>query len=206
MRTAYGDLSALFSTAACGRVLCYKFGRAEIPLSSPSKGALSFYLSWKKLLWPISLTPVLSKAFGHFASGWVMDFARDTIDPNQFGSVPRSSTMHALVELIHRWQQTLDTQNPPVRLLVMDFSKGFDRVDHIILLKKICNLFLPNFLDKWLSSFLCQRQQRVKLGSKGSGWNTISMQPGCRRVPYWALLVSSRTLRTCRPSAVQSSM
>ena len=48
---------------------------------------------------------------------------------------------------------------------------------------RICNLDLLSFLVRWLSSFWCQRQQRVKMGSKISGWNTINAG-----VPLGALL------------------
>ena len=103
-----------------------------------------------------------------------MDFMEDSLDPHQFGSLKGSSTTHALVELVHQWQQALDTPGKMVRVLMLDFSKAFDRVDHTILLDKLANLGLPNFIVKWMTSFLCRRQQRVKIGQYVSDWSTIN--------------------------------
>lgn len=123
---------------------------------------------------PISLTPVLSKCLERFVTDWIMESMQGILDPHQFGSLRGSSTVHALVELIHQWQSALDTPGKMVRVVMLDFSKAFDRVDHAILLRKFTNLGLPNFLVKWLTSFLCQRQQRVKIGSHMSDWAKIN--------------------------------
>ena len=99
-----------------------------------------------------------------------MDTARDIIDDQKFSSLHGSSTIHALVELVHLWQKALDVPGRRVRGLLLDFSKAFDRVDHSLLLEKFGNLGLPDFLVRWLTSFLCQRRQKVKLGSAQSEW------------------------------------
>ena len=79
---------------------------------------------------------------------------------------PKTIFLRSLVELIHQWQEALDVPDCRVRLLLLDFSKAFDRVDHTLLLRKIDNLGVPDFLMHWLVSFhICQRRQRVKLGS-----------------------------------------
>ena len=55
-----------------------------------------------------------------------MDTTRDVIDDHQFGSPRGSSTLHALVELVHRWQEALDDPGRHMHLLLLDFSKAFD--------------------------------------------------------------------------------
>ena len=100
----------------------------------------------EKHLRPISLTPTLSKVLERYVAGWVMDTARDIIDDHQFGSLRGSSTIHALVELVHLWQKALDVPGRRVRVLLLDFSKAFDRVDHSLLLEKFGNLGLPTSL------------------------------------------------------------
>jgi len=50
---------------------------------------------------PISLTPVLSKCFEQFIFGWITAIAGDQVDPEQFGLVKGTSTVHALIELVH---------------------------------------------------------------------------------------------------------
>ncbi len=51
----------------------------------------------------------------------------------------------------------------------MTFEKP-SRVDHQILLTKIANTGLPDFVTRWITSFLCERRQRVKLGNIKSDW------------------------------------
>ena len=48
-----------------------------------------------------------------------------------------------------------------INKLMLDVSKDVDRADHIILLGKLANLGLPNFLVKWLTAFF-RRKQRIK--------------------------------------------
>ncbi len=129
----------------------------------------------EKHLRPISLTPVLSKVLERFVASWVMEAAKNTIDKHQFGSMSGSSAVHALIELVHQWQEALDIPGRRVRLLLLDFSKAFDRVDHTLLLQKIANLGIPDFLVRWLTSFLCHRQQKVKLGSVLSEWTPSTL-------------------------------
>ena len=165
-----GPVCALFNSSLCqGHVPQVRKSAIICPLAKvPSPSAI------EKHLQPTSLTPALSKVLEHDVVGWVMDTARDIIDNHQFGSLRGSSTIHALVELVHLWQKALDVPGCCVRVLLLDFSKTFDRVDHSLLLEKFGNLGLPDFLVCWLTSFLCQRRQKVKLGSAQSEWATIN--------------------------------
>ena len=115
---------------------------------------------------PISLTLILSKCLERFVTGWVMDFMQDIIEPHQllFGSLPERSTAHVLIEPVHPWQQALDSPGKMVREIMLDFLKAFDRVDPTILFGKMANLGLPMFVVRWLTSFLCERGQRVRVG------------------------------------------
>ena len=127
-----------------------------------------------KHLRPISLTPVLSKGAEEHARGWIMEFMEEVLDQHQFGSRKGHSTVHALVELHHQWLEAVETTGRVVRVLMLDFRKAFDRVDHHILLTKLSNLGLPDFLVRWMTAFLCERQQRVKIGQTTSSWRTIN--------------------------------
>ncbi len=52
-----------------------------------------------------------------------------------------------LVELVHCWLAALEPNGKVVRILLLDFRKAFDRVDHKILLPKLANAGLPDFLN-----------------------------------------------------------
>ena len=86
------------------------------------------------------------------------------IDSHQFGGIKDSSTSHALVRLIHEWLQAAETPKVVIRSCLIGFSKAFDRIDHNILIHKLCLLNVPPILLNWCASLLQDRSQRVKLG------------------------------------------
>ena len=137
----------------------------------------------EKDLRPISLTPILSKSIEYFARDWFMEYFKGHIDETQYGSQRNCSTVLALAQLIHTWLEASETTSSVIRVLLLDFSKAFDLVDHTILLDKVENIGAPEFLSSWLHSFLQGRQQRVKIGDKVSPW--VHMQGG---VPQGTLL------------------
>jgi hypothetical protein len=127
-----------------------------------------------KDLRPISLTAVISKSLESFTRDWVMEFMQDILDEHQYGSLKGCSTTLALIETFHLWLGALEDTGSTVRILFLDFRKAFDRVDHSILLTKLANLGLPSFLVRWLTSFLCQRRQRVKVAQSKSEWSQMT--------------------------------
>ena len=46
---------------------------------------------------------------------------------------------------------------------MVDFTKAFDTVDHVILLSKLAQLNLPAFVINWICSFLSGRSQQCKV-------------------------------------------
>ena len=76
-----------------------------------------------------------------------MEFMEEVLDQHQFGSRKGHSTVHTLVELHHQWLEAVETTGRVVRVLMLDFRKAFDRVDHHILLTKLSNLGLLTFLS-----------------------------------------------------------
>ena len=81
---------------------------------------------------PIALLPVVAKVFEGFVRQWLLESLLSTFDPLQFGCLKGRSTAHALTSMLHTWQSSLD-KGHSVRLLLVDFSKAFDRVNHNIL-------------------------------------------------------------------------
>ena len=59
------------------------------------------------------------------------------IDPNQFGVIPKSSTSMAAISIIHNWSQSTDGSGVAVRIVLFDYEKAFDLIDHGILAEKI---------------------------------------------------------------------
>ena len=77
---------------------------------------------------PISLTPILAKAFEGIVLNWV------------------------------------DKPDSFVRVLLVDYSKAFDHINHELLITKLCDMCLPPHLVRWMAAFLIDRQQSVKIG------------------------------------------
>ena len=51
---------------------------------------------------PVSLTPALSELAEEFVvSKYIGPVVLELIDPNQFGAIPKSSTLHALISMVH---------------------------------------------------------------------------------------------------------
>jgi len=54
-------------------------------------------------------------------------------------------------------------QNDYVRCLMIDFTKAFDTVDHVILLHNLSQLSPPGFVINWICSFLFDRGKQCKI-------------------------------------------
>ena len=85
------------------------------------------------------------------------------VDPWQFGTVPDSSTTEALVSMIHAWNNATDGNRATVRVVLFDFKKAFDLIDHRILVRKLSGYDIPDPVISWITDFLT-RKQRIKLG------------------------------------------
>ena len=97
-----------------------------IPKSTPATNII-------KHLRPISLTSVLSKISEEFVvREHLKPAVLEILDPNQFGVIPDSSTSQALVKMIHKWTKATDGNGASVRVILFDYQKAFDYVDHTI--------------------------------------------------------------------------
>ena len=124
---------------------------------------------------PISLTPILSKTLEHFVAEWIMSQIRHLVDRKQFGSLAGLSTTHALLlSFFHHLNGTTDQPDQCVRVLLLDFSKAFDKIDHHILIKKMEEMAIDPFLIAWVKQFLTGRKQRVKIGKYTSSFEPVN--------------------------------
>ena len=84
-----------------------------------------------KHLRPISLTPILSK----MSEDYVVDtYVKPAVlKYQQFGVVPKSSTTHSLISMLHSWLESTDGNGATSRAVLFDFRKAFDLIDHHVL-------------------------------------------------------------------------
>jgi Reverse transcriptase (RNA-dependent DNA polymerase) len=94
-------------------------------------------------------------------SRWLRPAITSDLISDQFAFCPTGSTACALVYFMHHVTRMLET-NSYVRCLLIDFSKAFDVVDHVVLVEKLSKLKLPKCILNWLISFLVGRNHTTK--------------------------------------------
>ena len=85
------------------------------------------------------------------------------LDPNQCGAVPKLSTTQALIHMVHHWSKETDGNGTTIRVTLLDYQKAFDLIDHKILVSKLRKLSKPTRIINWITNFLSDRFQRIKL-------------------------------------------
>ena len=87
--------------------------------------------SVNKHLRPIFRTRILAKVAEEFVIREHLEPAvMEVIDLDQFGVNAGSFTTHALVKMIHKWLEGTDGNSSCVRVVLFDYQKAFDLVDH----------------------------------------------------------------------------
>ena len=119
----------------------------------------------KNQLRPISLTPSISKIAQDFViKYYICPAVLKVIDPDQFGAKSQ-----ALISILHYLSRETDGTSAAVRLVLFDYKKAFDLIDHCLLVQNLTSLDIPCFVQNWVTDFLTDRNQRVKL----SDWRSV---------------------------------
>ena len=118
---------------------------------------------------PISLTCILCKVMEHIvASNLSQHLNRNNVLYGlQHGFREKRSCETQLIELVEELSRKLSNGHQ-VDLVLLDFSKAFDKVNHLKLLFKLSSHGVKGQTLKWISSFLGGRTQAVVLEGKCS--------------------------------------
>ena len=93
------------------------------------------------------------------------------LDPRQYAREGHSTT-DALIYLLQAIHEAIDSGNCGARIFFADFSKGFDLIDHNILLEELYHLNAHPVLINWIKAFLTNRKQAVRIGNSLSDWKS----------------------------------
>jgi hypothetical protein len=86
---------------------------------------------------------------------------------SQYGFVPNKACVTNLLETLDIITDAVN-KGHSVDLILLDFSKAFDKVSHAKLIQKLEAYGVNNILVKWIESFLTGRNQRVTIGDNSS--------------------------------------
>ena len=93
---------------------------------------------------------------------------------------------------VHNWSQATDATGAAVRVVLFDYRKAFDLIDHNLFARKIEALDMPRWVRVWVLDFLSDRKQRVKLSSDcRSEWGLVpaGVPQGTKLCPWLFLLM-----------------
>ena len=133
---------------------------------------------------PVSLTCLCCKILEHIIVSSVMKHVdtQSILTDCQHGFRARRSCESQLVTLTHDLASSLDN-GKQTDMVVLDFSKAFDRVPHQRLLRKLHHFGIRGSTYHWISSFLSGRTQKVII----EGCSSDSV-PVVSRVPQGSVL------------------
>lgn len=124
----------------------------------------------------------------------------DLLDPLQTGFRRGNSTQTALLKLTDDVRLAWDHRMVTL-LILFDFSKTFDTVDHLLLMSKLTSFLLSGQVLAWIASYLSGRSQAVINAEGGhSDWLPTSLYEWeFLRVVSWARYFSRSSLMIFPP-------
>ena len=116
---------------------------------------------------PVSLTSHLTKLFERILRKKLMKHIEENklLSDNQHAFRCGRSCLSQLLQHMDYVLKALENKFN-IDVIYLDFAKAFDKVDHVILLKKLKSFGITGKLHQWISSFLENRYQQVIVNGK----------------------------------------
>ncbi len=110
------------------------------------------------------LAPVTLKSFEKLVLAYLKDITGPLLEALQFAYRANRSVDDAVNMGLHFILQYLDRPGTYVRTLFVDFSSALNTIIPTLLQTKLTQLSVPSSICQWITSFLTDRQQLVRLG------------------------------------------
>ena len=123
---------------------------------------------------PISITCCTSKLMEKLVKKRLTSYLskHEILSDYQFGYRTKHSTTHAILNISDTILRNLDDKKHTVSIF-LDLSKGFDYVNHEILLKKIFHYGIRGIAYDFFKSYLTNRLQMTAVNGAVSEWLTV---------------------------------
>ncbi|KAK3529297.1 hypothetical protein QTP70_027733 [Hemibagrus guttatus] len=114
------------------------------------------------------------KSFERLVLSYLKDITDPLLDPLQFAYRANRSVDDAVNMALHFILQHLDSPGSYARILFVDFSSAFNTIIPALLRDKLFQLNEPDSMCSWITDFLTDRRQFVRLGTHVSDLQHIS--------------------------------
>ena len=114
---------------------------------------------------PISILPDLSRDYNNILVDWLLPIIKKRMDPAQLGGIKGCSVTQYLILLYKFLASRTDSfPNEPksIILALIDFQKGFTKIDHNKILIRLSDWNTPGWLLKIIPSYLTGRKMVVR--------------------------------------------
>ena len=130
----------------------------------------------------INLLTIFSKLFERIMAEQLTTYFENILSPLLSANRRGSSCQHVILQLTEYWRRALG-ENKYVGTIAMDLSKAFDCMPHGLLLAKLHSCGLSSKACIFISNYLKNRLQRVKVMGAVSDWTETN-----RGVPQGSVL------------------
>lgn len=112
--------------------------------------------------------------FERLVSQLIKKYLPPSLNPNRYAYRPNRSTENHVSMATHVALSHLEQQDSYVWMLFIDYSSAFNTVLSDFLVTKLLHLGLPSSICMWITDFLTNRTQTVRLGKHLSSYITLS--------------------------------